>query len=152
MSTSVFAYPTNSVAKSVARAKSIARCCSLEPAGARHLPVALHLDPVAVDVDRLAALLRELDGELEREAVRRSEREGLLARDRLLRAELLEEPEPTLERLEEPLLLEAEDTLDLVGALSELRVGVAHLLGDDPGQAVDVVRARSAAPAGSRGG
>ena len=39
---------------------------------------------VAVDVDRLAALLRELDRELEREAVRGGERERLLARDRVL--------------------------------------------------------------------
>ena len=69
----------------------------------------VHLDAIAVDVDGLAPLLGELDGELEREPVRRGEREGLLARDRLVGAELLEELEPALERLEEALLLEPKD-------------------------------------------
>jgi hypothetical protein len=41
--------------------------------------VTSHLGAVAVDVDDLASLLGELHGELERKAVGRREREGLLA-------------------------------------------------------------------------
>ncbi len=66
-------------AREVGRALKLARA-----AGARDLAMPLHLDAVAVDVDRLAPLLGELDRELEREAVRRGERERLLARDRLV--------------------------------------------------------------------
>ena len=47
---------------------------------ARDLLVPLHLGPVAVDVDLLAALAGELDGQLDREAVRRGEPECVLAR------------------------------------------------------------------------
>ena len=88
---------------------------------ARDLAMALHLLAIRVDVHRLAALLRELDGELERESVRRGERERLLARDRLARAEVVEEPEAALERLREALLLEPQDARDLVGLRRQLR-------------------------------
>ena len=76
---------------------------------------------VVVDVDGLPALLGELDRELEREAVRGGEREGVLARDRLLAGELLEDLQPALERLLEALLLGLHDPLDLVRVLDELR-------------------------------
>ena len=109
-------------------------------AGARDVAMPLHLDAVAVDVDGLAPLLGELDRELERKPVRRGEREGLLARDRLVGTELLEELEPALERLEEPLLLEPKDASDLVGVLGELRVGIGHLLDHDAGETMDVVQ------------
>ena len=99
-------------------------------AGARDVAMPVHLDAVAVDVDGLAPLLGELDRELERKPVRRREREGLLARDRLVGADLLEELEPALERLEKALLLEPKDASDLVGVLGELRVGIGHLLDD----------------------
>ena len=56
------------LAREVGGALELARA-----ACARDLAVALHLDAVAVDVDRLAALLGELDRELERES-RRSPR------------------------------------------------------------------------------
>ena len=108
-------------------------------AGARDVAMPVHLDAVRVDVDGLAPLLGELDRELEREPVRRGEREGLLARDRLVGTDLLEELEPALERLEEPLLLEPEDTSDLVGVLGELRVGIGHLLDDHAGETMHVV-------------
>src|SRR4029079_8385788 len=65
----------------------------------------------------------------------------LLAGDRLLRAELLEQPEAPLEGLQEAVLLEAERAVDLVVMLPELRVRLAHLLGDDAGEPVDVVQA-----------
>ena len=121
-------------------------------ARARHLAVALHLDSVAVDVDRLTALLRQLDRQLDREAVGRGERERLLAGDRGIRPELLEQLEPALERLEEPLLLEPQHTRDLVGVRRQLGVRLAHLLDDDRGQPMNVARARSAAPAARRAG
>ena len=85
---------------------------------ARDLAVTLHLDAIPVDVDRLAALPGELDSELDREAVGRSERERLLAGDRLARSELLEQPEAALERLAEALLLEPSDA-----AISSARGG-----------------------------
>ena len=98
-----------------ARARSRRRAgSSLAPGCARDLPVPLHLGAVAVDVDRLAALLGELDGQLDGKAVRRGEREGILAGDPPLSGELLEQLQPPLERLAEALLLGAHDALDLV--------------------------------------
>src|SRR5512134_356045 len=97
-----------------------------------------HLDPVAVDVDRLPALLGELDGELEWEPVGRREHEGLLARDRLATGELVEEPKTALERLREALLLVLDDLRDLVGLAPKLGIGVAHLLDDDRRQPMEV--------------
>ena len=108
-------------------------------AGARDVAMPVHLDAIAVDVDGLAPLLGELDRELERKPVRRREREGLLARDRLVGADLLEELEPALERLEKALLLEPKDASDLVGILGELGVGIGHLLDDHAREAMHVV-------------
>src|SRR5262249_54018580 len=107
----------------------------------RHLAVLLHQLAEAVDVDRLAPLLGELDGELDREAERRRERERFVARDRVLARELLELPGSPRERLAEPLLLEADDTLDLLRVLPQLRVRVAHLLDDHAAEPVHVVEA-----------
>src|SRR3990170_4711247 len=109
------------------------------PSRARDLAMAFHLRSIGVDVDCLAALLGELDGELEREAVGRRERERLLPGDRLFAGQLLEQPLPPLERLEEALLLQANDALDLRGVLVELGVRVAHLVDHDRRQATDVV-------------
>ncbi len=100
--------------------------------------MALHLGVVAVDVDRLAALLRELDGELDGKAVGRREREGLLAGDGLAARELLEQAQAPLERLSEAFLLLAEDTRDLVRLGRKLGKGGAHLLDDDAGQPMHV--------------
>ena len=105
----------------------------------RDLAVALHQLAEAVDVDRLPALLGELLGQLDREAVGRDEREGLLRRDRLPAGELVELLQPARERLAEALLLEPDDALDLGGVLDELGIGVAHLPGDDTAEAVDVL-------------
>ncbi len=110
-------------------------------AAARDLAVALHQLGEAVDVDGLPALLGELLGELDREAVGRREREGLLAADRRLRRQRLELLETTCERLAEALLLEGDGVLDLVGVRRELGIGLAHLLADDPRQAVDALEA-----------
>ena len=99
-----------------------------------------HLLPVAVDVDRLPALLRQLDRELDREPVRRRERERLLAGDRLLAGELLEHLQPALQRLAEALLLGAYDPLDRLPVLDHLRVPRPDLVGDDPRDAVDVLQ------------
>ena len=78
-------------------------------AGARDRAVLGHPGAVVVDVDGLAALLGELDRELEREAVGGGERERVLARDRVLAGELVEDLEAALERLAEALLLRLDD-------------------------------------------
>ena len=66
--------------REVGRPRELGRALQLARARrARNLAVARHLDAVTVDVHRLAALLRELDGELQRKAVGRGERERLLA-------------------------------------------------------------------------
>ena len=100
-----------------------------------------HGAPVAVDVDRLASLLRELHGQLQREPVRGGEREGSLARDRVATGERLELAQPALERVAEALLLGLQHALDLVGVLDDLGVPRADLLDDDPRDAVDVLEA-----------
>ena len=107
---------------------------------------------VVVDVDRLAALLGELDRELEREAVGGGERERVLARDRVLAGELLEDLEPALERLAEALLLRLHDPLDLVRLLDELGERAGDLLDHDPRAAGRRPSARCGCPAGRRGG
>src|SRR5262249_35686711 len=61
--------------------------------------------------------------------------------DRVLARELLELLRAPRERLAEALLLEADDTLDLVGMLAQLGIRVAHLLDDDAAEPVDVVEA-----------
>src|SRR5207237_5887137 len=82
-------------------------------AGARHLAVLLHQLAEPVDVDRLPALLGELDRQLDREAESRRELECLLARDRALAGELVELLHAACERLAEPPLREAHAALDL---------------------------------------
>ena len=110
------------------RPREVGRALELvRPAGARDLAVPLHLAAVAVHVDRLPALLGQLDRELDRESVRRRECERLLSRDRLVGGELLEEPETALEGLGEALLLDPDDPLDRVGLRGQLRIGVGHL-------------------------
>ena len=104
----------------------------------------LHLALVAVDVDRLTSLLRELDGQLEREAVGRRERERLLPGDRVLVCELLEELEASLDRLAKLFLLDSARALDLGRALRELGIGLGHLVRDGGRQAMDVVEADAA--------
>src|SRR5581483_1434419 len=113
--------------------------CALQirllPAGARDVAVLLHQLAEAVDVDRLAALLGQLDRELDRKPERGREPERLLTRDRLARRELLELLHPARERLAEALLLEPDHALDVRGVLPELRVCGAHLLDDDGSEA-----------------
>ena len=65
----------------------------------------LHVAGELVRVDGLAALLRELDGQLDREAVGRRQGERLLTGDRVAPRELLEDLEAARERLGEALLL-----------------------------------------------
>ena len=128
-------------------AKSAARCVSDSPPAREIVAVLRHPRAVVVDVDRLAALLGELDRELEREAVGGGERERVLARDRVLAGELLEDLEAALERLAEALLLCLDDALDLGRLLDQLGEGAGDLLDHDPRQAVDVGRGRSGCPA-----
>ena len=87
----------------------------------------LHQLAEAVDVDGLAALLRELLRQLDREAVRRRERERILGRDRVLAGEVVEDLHPACKCLRETLLLFADDTLDRLCVLAQLGVGVPHL-------------------------
>src|SRR5439155_23865092 len=75
------------------------------------------------------ALAGQLLRQLEREAVRVVEPERLLARNvPAFRRDLLEEPQPSLERLAEPLLLGAQDAVDLVSVLLVLSVALLHML------------------------
>src|SRR5206468_3474836 len=83
-------------------------------ARARHLAVLFHQLAEAIDIDRLTALFRELDGQLDREAERRGKHERVLAGDRALAGELLELLQAAGERLAEALLLEPHDVLDLL--------------------------------------
>ena len=108
-------------------------------ARARDLAVLLHQRAEAVDVDGLATLLGELLRELDREAVRRREHEGVVGGDRVLAGELLELLQPARERLTEALLLLFHDVLDLGGVLAQLGVGVGHLLDHDGRQPVHVL-------------
>src|SRR5918993_291494 len=97
-----------------------------------------------VVVDRDAALARELSRQLEREAVRGSEVEGVLAGDRAAVGDLIEELHPTRERLGEPLLLGAEGAADPISVLDQLREPWAHLVADhvaDPPEVVEPDRA-----------
>ena len=110
-------------------------------ARARDLAMLRHCAPVAVDVDGLAALLRELHGQLEREPVRGGEGERRLAGDRVASRERVELPQAPLERVAEPLFLGPQHALDLVGVLDDLGVPGADLLDDDARDAVDVFEA-----------
>ena len=60
--------------------------------------------------------------------------------DRLAARQLVEQAHAALERLSEPLLLGANDALDLGLAIAELRIRVAHLPDDDGRQPVDVAQ------------
>ena len=93
-----------------------------------------HPGAIVVDVDRLAALLGEIDRQLEREAIGRCERECVLARDRVLAGELLEDLEAALERLAEARFLRLDDPLDLVGLLDQLGERAGDLLDHDSRQ------------------
>jgi hypothetical protein len=100
-------------------------------ASARDHAVLLHEVAEAVHVDRLAALLRELLRQLDREAVGGREIERILRLDGLPARQLVEDLHPTRERLAELLLLGAHDALDVSCVLTELRVRAAHLLDHD---------------------
>ncbi len=69
------------------------------------------------------------------------EQKRVLARDRSLGGDLLEELQAALERLGEALLLGPDDLLDPFAVLDELRVPRAHLLCDHLGDAPEVVEA-----------
>ncbi len=114
---------------------------ALLPTGPRDLAVLLHEAAEAVDVDRLATLLCELLGQLDREAVRRGQRERALRVDRVAIRELVEHLHAAGERLRETLVLGANDALDLVGLLPKERVRIAHLLDDDRREPVKTVQA-----------
>ena len=104
---------------------------ALLPSRPRDLAVLLHepLEPVLVD--RVPALARELLGQLDREAVRRRERECILGRDVSLGRDLVEELHPARKRLREPLFLRAKRFADRLPVRLELRIPLAHLLDDD---------------------
>ena len=96
--------------------------------GARDLAVVLHQPRVLLVVDAEAALARELHRQLDRKAVRRCERERVVAGDLPARRRLVEQLHAALERLAEPLLLGGEHLPDLAAVLDELRIRLPHLL------------------------
>ena len=100
-----------------------------------------HALPVGVDIDRLTPLLGELHGQLERKPVGGGERECIVARNRVLFRELLEDLEAALERLPEAILLRLDDPLDLLLMLDDLGIPGADLTDDDRGQAVHPIEA-----------
>ena len=108
------------------------------PSGPRDLAVFLHepLEPVLVD--RVPTLPRELLGQLDREAVRRRERECILGRDVSLGRDFVEELHPARKRLRETLFLRTERFADRLPVRLELRVPLAHLLDDDVGKSPQV--------------
>ena len=79
----------------------------------RDLAMLLHQPLEAVLVDGEPPLARELDGQLDREAVRRREREGVLAGDVAARRDVFEELHAAGERLGEAFLLRAQRLADL---------------------------------------
>ncbi len=96
----------------------------------------LHQRVEAVEIERLAAFLGELLCKLDREPVRRHQREGVVCADRVLPREVVEHLRPARERLGELLLLGTHDALDVGGVLAQHRVGGAHLVDDDRGKPV----------------
>jgi len=100
-----------------------------------------HAGAVVVHVDGLAPLLGELDRELEWESVGGSEREGVLAGDRILAGEIVEYLQAALERFPEALLFGLDDRLDPLRMLDHLGVPGPHLTDDDGRQPVDAVEA-----------
>ena len=119
---------------------------------ARDRAVLRHALPVGVDIDRLAPLLGELDRELEREPVGGGERERIVARDRVLAGELLEDLETALERLPESLLLRLDDPLDLGLMLDDLGIPRARPDRRRSREGGRPLRDRSAGPARPRAG
>src|SRR5207249_7832551 len=69
----------------------------------------------------------QLGRELDREAVRGLQREGVVGRDGSARGRLVEELHAALERLAETLLLGGERPVDLLAMLGELGIRVAPL-------------------------
>ena len=84
------------------------------------LAMLLHQLRVLLVVHAETALARELLRQLDREAVGRLEREGVVAGYLAARGGLLEELHAALERLGEARLFGREDLPDLVGVLDEL--------------------------------
>src|SRR4029078_8395706 len=119
------------VAGEVTRALELALLAS----GTRDLAMLLHQPLEAVLVDDEPPLARELDGQLDREAVRRREREGVLAGDLAARRDVLEELHAPGERLGEAFLLRSQRVADGFAIRLELRIPLAHLLDDDVGDA-----------------
>ena len=112
----------------------------------RDLAVAAHLLAVAVRVDALAALGRELDGQLDREAVGRGEPECVRAADRLASESSSNSLSPR-SSVSEKRSSSARTTRSIVSACSTTSgYHGADLLDDDRRQPVHVPRARSAAP------
>ena len=105
---------------------------------ARDLAVLLHEVREALFIEGEAALARELARQLDREAVRRRELEGVAASDLALRGDLLEKTQAARERLVEALLLGAHDLLDVRAVLDQLGERGPHLLGDHVGQSPEV--------------
>ena len=95
------------------------------------LAVLLHEARVLLVVHSEAALPRKLLRQLDGEAIRRLQVEGVVAGDLPLGRSLLEDRHPTLERLAEALLLGGEHAADLVPVLDELGIRMAHLLDHD---------------------
>src|ERR1700747_760367 len=104
--TSVRSYPPNSVGGAFAGRRFREAHVDLHLARlARDLSVLLHQPRVLLAVHAETALARELLGQLDREAIRRLQRERVLAGDRAPCRRLVEELHAALERLGEPLLL-----------------------------------------------
>src|SRR5207253_11474159 len=105
--------------------------------GAGTLALRGHQPRERLVVDAEAALAGELLRELDREAVRVVEPEGVLAGDLGAGRDLLEEAEAAGERLRGALLLGREDPMDVAAVLRQPGVRVAHLLDHDLGEAVE---------------
>ena len=88
----------------------------------------LHEARVLVLVHLEPALARELACQLDREAVRRLQRERVVPADPVVGGGLFEVRHPALERLGETLLLGGEDVVDLAAVLDELGIRARHLL------------------------
>ena len=95
----------------------------------------LHEARVLLVVHSEAAFPRQLLRQLDGEAVRRLEVEGVVPGDLSLGRGFLEDRHPAFERLAEALLLGGEHAADLVPVLDELGIRMAHLLDHDVGEA-----------------
>ena len=124
----------------VGRAREVGRALRVGLAArARDRAVLRHPLAVVVDVDRLPALLRELDVSSSGKPYVAASVNASSPGDRLLPGELLEDLEAALERLAEPLLLGPDDPLDLGLVLDDFRVPRADLLDDDRREAIDAL-------------